>query len=447
MRMMSKFGERLAAGTARLIGDRRGNVAVISALMMPVLMGSFGLGTEVATWYANQRAMQNAADSAALAAASNASSSYGTEARAVTAQYGFTDGQNGVTIATSNAATCPDGTTTCYSVTISKSLPLILAQFVGYSGDTTLAGSPAKRIRATAIAKQGTVQRPYCLVALGSSGTTIRSNGAPNANLAGCNVMSNGDAVCNGHNLGADVGDAHGSDSGCGVEEDSGMPLMTDPYSGLASNIPADTCGGSYPQEPAKKGSPLPASNQFAGSYTWSGVQRVCGDMQLTGPMTISNGAGGPAVLVIYNGQLDTNGYTLQTTSGTGLTVIFTGSSGGSYVHAPTGGGTLDFAAPTSGTWSGVALYQDPSLTMGVDISAAGNSPTWDITGLVYLPHSSVTFSGAVNKSSNGQSCFAMMVHDVTINGTGSILAHGQCGAAGLTMPSNAVPGRGQLVS
>ncbi|MGI8568733.1 MAG: hypothetical protein ACR2KT_06505 [Methylocella sp.] len=30
------------------------------------------------------------------------------------------------------------------------------------------------------------------------------------------------------------------------------------------------------------------------------------------------------AVLVIENGQLDTNGYKLQTTSGSGLTIVFT---------------------------------------------------------------------------------------------------------------------------
>jgi hypothetical protein len=31
------------------------------------------------------------------------------------------------------------------------------------------------------------------------------------------------------------------------------------------------------------------------------------------------------------------------------------------------------------GTWSGVAIYQDPALIAGMDISTAGNSPTWDI--------------------------------------------------------------------
>ena len=60
-----------------------------------------------------------------------------------------------------------------------------------------------------------------------------------------------------------------------------------------------------------------------------------------------------------------------------------------------------------------MALYQDPNLvdTGGnLDISAAGNTPTWDITGMVYLPNSTVTFSGAVNKASNGLSCFGLTV-------------------------------------
>jgi hypothetical protein len=120
------------------------------------------------------------------------------------------------------------------------------------------------------------------------------------------------------------------------------------------------------------------------------------------------------------------------------LTIIFSGTAG-SYTHAPTGGGTFDIQAPTSGTWKGVAIYQDPALTTGVDVSAAGNSPTWDITGLVYLPHANVTFSGAVNKSSNGKSCFVLVVDNITINGTADILPKGECVAAGLSMPTDTV--------
>ena len=97
-------------------------------------------------------------------------------------------------------------------------------------------------------------------------------------------------------------------------------------------------------------------------------------------------------------------------------------------------------------TWSGVAIYQAPALTTGVNLSVAGNNPTWNITGLVYLPHASVSFSGPVNKSTSGLSCFVLVVDNLNVSGTASVLSQGQCGNAGLNMPSSTVPGRGQLV-
>jgi hypothetical protein len=438
---LAAFGGRLA----RLGKDRRGNVTVLMAFLLPVLLGALGLGFEVANWYMTTRAMQNAADSAAIAAATNGGSNYDAEAKAVAAQYGYADGSNNVTVTGSDTAACPSGGNTCYSVTIDTLVPIFLAEIVGYRGDATVNGAPNKKLTATAIAQRSSAPVQYCVLALASSGAQgITTNGAPKANMAGCSVMSNTAATCNGHNLGADNGDAHGTNNGCGVAEHSNVPVVADPYAGLASNIPKNTCG-SYPQEPASHKDPaLPAGNQWSGSKTLSGDVIVCGDLQLTGNVTIAAPSG--AALIIENGQLDTNGYTLSTASGSGLTVVFSGDNSGSYTHAPTGTGTLDIAAPTTGSWSGVAVYQDPKLSSGVDISAAGNSPTWDITGLVYLPHASVTFSGAVNKSSNGQSCFVLVVDNIPINGTGSILSHGGCAAAGLSMPTGVDPGRGQLV-
>jgi Flp pilus assembly protein TadG len=367
----------------RLIGDRRASVAVMTALMSPMILGGLGMGTEIAYWYVSQREMQNAADEAAIAAATNASASYATEAQAVAAQMGFTNGSNNITVTASNSAACPGGGNTCYSVTITGKAQVYLTQFVGYTGDTTVNGKNAVTLSATAIAKLDITQRQYCILALATSGTAFRTNGAPSANEAGCNIMSDANATCNGSNLNADIGDAHltnGGGAGCGVIQDSNVPIVSDPYAGLAANIPANTCGGNYPQEPGKHGPALPASNQWSGSKTLGATSIVCGDLQLTGNTTIT--AASSSVLVIENGQLDTNGYTFATSSG-GLTIIFSGTAG-NYTHAPTGGGTLNFNAPTSGTWSGVALYQDPSLTTGVYISRPataqpGTSRGWSI--------------------------------------------------------------------
>ena len=432
----------IANHVTRLRADERGAVSVMMGFLLIPLVGALGLGFEVSNWYLTTRGMQNAADAAAIAAATNGGSNYDVEAKAVAAQYGFINGTNNISVTASNTAACPSGGNNCYSVAISGFMPLFLAQVVGYRGDATLNGAAQKQLSAQAVAVKAATPFPLCLLALGGNG--IRTNGAPKANM-GCNVMSNTAATCNGSNLGAPIGAAHGTNKGCGTSQYSNLPIAADPYIGLASKIPADPCGGAYQQEPTKKsGSALPGSNQWSGFQSMGGNVVVCGDLQLTGDVTVDAPAG--AVLVIENGQLDTNGFSLTTTKGSGLTVVFSGSNSGSYTHAPTGGGTLDITAPTSGAWSGVAIYQDPKLTAGVDISAAGNSPTWNITGLVYLPHSSVTFSGAVNKSGYGQSCFVLVVLDITVNGTGSILPNGACIQAGLGVPTGTIPGRGALV-
>ncbi len=417
-----------------------GSVSVALALLSPVLIGTVGLAIEASYWQMHQRAMQNASDSAAIAAAMEGGSNYAAVGNAVAAQYGFVNGSGNIVVAVSRTSSAPGCTSNCYTVAITDQVPLFLSPIVGYKGTSTVKTRPMTSVDTSSVAtKSGGAS--YCILALASSGAQgVTSNGAPNANLQGCNVMSDTTATCNGHNLNATIGAAHGANNGCGNTQMSGVPVVADPYASLASNIPADTCGGSYPQEPAKKKDPaLPSSNQWSGANsTVSGVKVVCGDQQLTGDTTLDN-----TVLVIENGQLDTNGFTL---SGSDLTVVFSGTNSASYQHVPTGGGTLDIAAPTSGAWSGVALYQDPSLTTNVNVSAAGNSPTWDLSGLVYLPHSTVTLSGAVNKSSQGQRCFAMVVDNITINGTGSIFANDdQCQSSGLDMPQGS--GRGMLVN
>jgi Flp pilus assembly protein TadG len=422
--------------------DENGASIIVIGLTLPALVGAMGLAAEVSYWQLHHRALQNAADAASISAATNNSSGYVSEAKSVTAQYGFQDGSAQITVAVSNPTTASGCTANCYVVTITDNVPLFLSQVVGYRGNTTGNNQGKTTITASSVATT-TNAYTYCILALASSGAQgITSHGAPNTNLNGCNTMSNTSASCTGHNLNANIGNAHGTNSGCGVIQNSNVPAISDPFARLVSSIPSDSCGGSYPQANPKTDQP-PASNQLFGTYSSGGYTVLCGDQQLTDDTTFNN-----TVFVIENGQLDTNGHTLK---GTGLTVVFSGSNTGNYEHIPTDTstahtGTLDIAAPTSGAWSGVAMYQDPNLTKNVNIAAAGNDPTWNISGLVYLPHSSVTLSGAVNKSSQGLRCFELTVDNVTINGTGDIFSSdNQCSAAGLNQTSGG--SRGMLVN
>ncbi|WP_425905581.1 TadE/TadG family type IV pilus assembly protein [Nitrobacter sp. TKz-YC02] len=448
----------LANHLCRLRMDERGTVSVMMGFLLVPLVGFLAVGFEVSHWYLITRGMQNAADASALAAAINNGSNYDVEARAVAAQYGFVNDTNNVTVGVSNTAACPNGSNTCYSVTIAGYTPLLMSQVVGFQGDNNLNGSRQKRLSALAAAKQSSTPDSLCMLALASSGVPqgIRTNGSPTANMNGCDSMSNTAAQCNGSNLGLGISFAVGSNSGCGAQQ-LHSPALADPYAYLASNIPALSSSGckNYPQE-TKKGNSytVASSNQLAGSLSLlSGNNFLCGDQLLTGDVTINTPPGQSAVLVIENGQFDLNGHALRTSTGSAVTLVFSGTNGGGYSHAPTDntngpGGVLDLTAPTSGAWSGVAIYQDPTLTTGVDVSAAGNSPTWNISGLIYMPHASVTLKGAIDKSTSGKSCVVLVADNVQLSGNGGIAKTdiGQCSQAGLTMPTAMIPGGAKLV-
>src|SRR3977135_1798877 len=82
----------------RLRADERGAVSVIMGFLLIPLGGALAVGFEVSNWYMIARGMQNAADAAAIAAATNAGSNYDVEAKAVAAQYGVVNGNNNIRI-------------------------------------------------------------------------------------------------------------------------------------------------------------------------------------------------------------------------------------------------------------------------------------------------------------------------------------------------------------
>jgi hypothetical protein len=455
------------------LSDQRGGVSVMLVLMLIPMIAVLGMAMEGSGWFLGKRGLQNAADSAAIAASLNhcratdpchtTDRTFDYEAQAVAASFGFANGVSNTTVAAVTVACPADSTKTCYSVTITKLVPIGLVGIMGYNGDATISGRPALTIAANAIASSQLVPNTYCLLALASGGTNvqgIRSNGGNNIDLTGCKVATNGKATCNGHNLKAAEVDAGGSSSNCAADpptgvDKTGQPHLNDPYAALASSIPSDACGTAKANF-----TPPAAGNTLATSLTLTATPKVyCGNVTVPAGGTAVKTPAGGSVIVIVNGSLTIpSGATFSTTAvssdaptkPSGLTVIFTGRTTTPSI-SPTytllGGGVVDVAAPTSGTWSGVAIYTNPALTTGVNWSAAGNSPTWKITGLIYLPHAAVTFSGNVNKGSNGQDCFALVVDTFLSNGTGTILEHQtQCSSAGLTPPSGGTVVRQALV-
>ena len=170
------------------------------------------------------------------------------------------------------------------------------------------------------------------------------------------------------------------------------------PMPRLASNIPADPCGGILPSDGQAKLGTIAASAQHSGTRrsaalaaagvstsAATGVGRRCHDHDTARgrrPRDLEWSA-------LYGQKAERSH--LEHRQRLRPDHRFHRGQRAATPTRPTGDGTLDFNAPTTGPWKGIAIYQDPNLTTGVDISEAGNSPTWKITGMVYLPQSSVT--------------------------------------------------------
>ena len=435
----------------KFLRSRRGSIAPMVALLILPLAALLGMATEGGSWYLITRAMQNAADSAVIAAATNGGnggSDFATEGASVASSYGFTNAVNNSTVTVpaqktySNVTACVSAPG-CYRVTITKNVQLYLMELVGYHGNTTVNGIQGQQLSAVALATLETVNAPFCLTALGNGNQAIRMNGVPNATLA-CDVESNGGSTCNGHKLTTGYSDSVSTtNNDCGAHQHLGAPSATDPYASLASNIPPNPCGGNYNLEPTKKKDPpLPASNMWTANSV--PANPVCGDYQLQNNITISS----DSVLVIENGNLDLNGFTLTTTGTAGLTIILTGTNSASFSHVIEGGGTLNISSPTSGTWSGMSIYQDPNVATQ-SLSYSGNSPQWDISGIVYMPKTDFTASGAVLQATNGHTCFVLVVNTILVNGTGNLFytnPTSQCPQQGANPPTNQAYVIGELV-
>ena len=321
-----------------------------------------------------------------------------------------------------------------------------------------LIGKTSWDIVATAIAING-VPQPVCVFGLHS----FQVNGGPSINLHGCTLAVNGPMDCHGQPIGAGFAISSSpqpnGNPACGQTNLYSQAPTVDPYAALASNIPANPCGAtaaSFPQEVAGQGNNPPtlaASNQWPAGSGWptgvhvdgaTGAHMMCGDVQLTGNVTIS----GTETLVIENGKLDVGSFSLTTTGSGSLTIIMTGPTiaGFSPGHnlVGTSSGSLNISGPSSGTWKQMVFYQDPSLvdTSGsLDINEGGqgngSGPIWNISGVMYLPQAQFNINGLVSPASNApNACFTLVAYDISVSGTGQILAEPAC----TTAPTTLVP-------
>ena len=387
---------------SRFLEDHSGNIAIIAAVVMPVLVGFAGLGSEVGLWYFKHQTLQSAADSGAVSAAtgnSKTASDLSLQADSVTASYGLIAGSNGTVVTVNRPPKSGTHTASANAVEVVVTQPQARLMSAIWSSDpVTIAG------RAVAIYTGGA----GCVLALdGVTSGAATAQGTANVALNGCSLFDNsvsGTALIAGGNSSISalsvnvVGGVSGTSNITTTQGDNtGQPAANDPYAGVS--IPAFS-GCDQSNYSAKKTLTI-----SPGVY--------CGGISVNAGANLTLN---PGIYYIDQGSLTVNGN--ATVTGAGVTLIFTSSTGSNWPTATiNGGANINLTAPTSGPTAGMVIYADRKMPVGTAFKLNGGSTEY-FGGAVYVPKAALTFTGGAN--SNG-GCTQIVADSVDFAGNANL--------------------------
>ena len=373
--------------------DEAGNVAIIFALALVPVMGLVGAAVDYSHGNSVKTAMQAATDATALRMAKNAASLTSAQlSQQATDSFNalFTRAETqGVQV---NAQFNAQKKSTTIAVTGS-----IKTDFMGVMGFSNLS------IGARAVAipiGDGTA----CVLALNKTASgTATAQGVTNVNLVGCSLYDNssspsaltvgGSAKLSALSVGVVGGVSGGGTISATKGVSTGLWPISDPYEKLA--VPAF--------------SGCDERNFTAKDTVTINPGVYCGGMKLNAHADVTMN---PGVYYIDRGDFSVNGTAKVT--GTGVTIIFTSSTGSNWPTASiNGGATINLTPPTTGDLAGVVMFGDRQMPVGTAINLDGGSSQY-FGGAMYFPTGAVTFAGGAGTSA---SCTKLIADTITFTG------------------------------
>lgn len=366
----------------RLLGRRSlgesgeaGQTAVVLALAMTAMLFAVGLAIDTGQLFVARRTAQAAADAGAFAGAERLYAG-GTTAQAIsdaiadTGRNGYSAG--GTTTVTVNSPPT-EGT---YAGNASYVEVRITTQV-----RTTLLPAQATTIAARGVAGVAPVNLGYAVMALDQGSTQGAVGVSSNGSLAitGGGIMVNSSHAQAAQNTGTvtmSAGfntDVVGQTSGIWPNQRTGRPVSPDPYSSFPK--PSTTGLTDYGNPVCCALSPGIYTGSLSGNNDWT----------MAAGSYIFKGAG---VNLAGNSSLNGSGVFIF------LTTSSYPSSGGACPTTTfklTGNNASSLTPPTTGTYKGMLIYQDPACTGDVTIGGNGAITT---TGTIYAPTATVEGNG-----------------------------------------------------
>ncbi|MDE2355348.1 MAG: hypothetical protein KGL69_01200 [Alphaproteobacteria bacterium] len=400
---------------ARLAQDESGVSAVVVGLCLSAMLGAAGLAVDVGLWYMDRRHAQGAVDSAAYSAAvdyaaNGSASNAESTAMAVAAQYGFVNGQGGVTVTVNSPPTSGNYTSSTYDafeVIITKPESLFFSGLYLKS-----ASIKARAVAVPSSSDAGT----YCMEILnstpGAKNVNFSITGGATVDLSACGIVDDGPGSCAISASGGasiitktlSVVGNYCTNGGSSVTvsgtKTTGATPSPDPYGSLSVATVEGSTNMSCPNSTQ--------TNYSNGGTVALSPGVYCGGLSLSGGVTANLS---PGVYYIVGGSLSLTGGT--TTNAPGVTFVLTGS-GSNYATANIeGGAVVNLSAPTSGPTAGIAIWADKNGPTNNTSSLTGGT-SMNITGAAYFPTQTVQYSGGSTTSSP---CTQLVAYNVTFSG------------------------------
>jgi putative Flp pilus-assembly TadE/G-like protein len=384
----------------------RGQVIPIVALALTVLFGAAALAVDVGYWRYQERLQQSAADSAAIAGASE--SSLGAVAAATAAAHdatmnGFTD-DGGVAVrvqVNSPPASGPyNGNTSAVEVIVQKKQPGFFAKVMGIN---------SQWVSARAVGLVSNNDR-MCIYGLSTSGTAVLFNGST-VNMPRCGIISDSNMTING----ATVTSWAIGYVGTVINNGSTYPgNSAHPKQALLTSDPCPTIAGcEYLRlNPPHSGACLSPTVYNGLPTATLQPGRYCVNVIINGCTNVVFNPG----LYEFDAGVTANGVT--NVNGAGVTIY--NNSGQVIIN----GSTVNLTAPANGNTQGVLFFQNPADTNAFIANGSGGG----YAGMVYFPTSQITLNGTLSQ------WLLVVGSTVVINGSGT------------NVPSAAFPGWGRSV-
>ncbi|MBT6084704.1 MAG: pilus assembly protein [Rhodospirillaceae bacterium] len=412
-----------------LRADRRGAIFVMTALLMPIMVGIIGLGVEVGLWFQEKRSTQTAVDAAAIAAVYESlngdadTASITTEATADAVRNGFDTSADTITINNPPSSGSYTSDSGAYEVTLSKTTSLL---FAGY-----MLNAESINISARAVAR-AVSSGEACVLSLDTSDTEISVGGSGDVTYDGCQVASNssdsdalsvsgsGSLTTDCYSVVGGVSSTDGLTTDADCSAKTGAAAIDDPYSALATPAYSgcDESGG-YTQN-ATGTFTFDHDDAFDTAYV------ICGDLWVKkGTLVLE-----PSLYII-EGDIKSNAQ--GSISGTGVTIIL---MDGGQINNFNGSSTVNLSTPTgasAGDWQGIVFYQDrddASSSTGNNCNTLNGNSSSTFEGTMYFPNQEINVNGG---NSSTSTCMQIVALRVGFSGSSAMDAdNSQCAAAGV---------------